>query len=101
MLKDDDTLDDITKISLSEYRKEAQNIIKFTFDYFSAKKNQEGSQLFFQKLFTIIQSFKNKGESPRGIELAVYGVKACQESIVKDYDIQHMVTFISFLMNEL
>ena len=78
LLKQEDTLDDITKISLTEYRKQAQNIIKFTFDYFSTKKNKEGSMLFFQKLFLIIQNFKNKGEMPRGIQLAVYAVKATQ-----------------------
>jgi hypothetical protein len=38
MLKDEDTIDDLTKINISEYRKEAQNLIKFTFDYFSGKK---------------------------------------------------------------
>lgn len=38
MLKDEETIDDLTKLNVGEYRKEAQYLIKFVFDYFSTKK---------------------------------------------------------------
>lgn len=56
MIKEDDTVDDLDDVSFSEYRKEAQYIIRHAYEFFTKKKEGEGSNLFFAKLITKVES---------------------------------------------
>lgn len=58
-MKEDDTVDDLEDVSFSEYRKEAQYIIKHVYEFFTKKKEGEGSNLFFGKLIAKIESDNN------------------------------------------
>ena len=74
LIKDEDTLDDIDDISFYQYRKEAQYLIKFSYQFFTKKKEREGSNLFFKKLLVNME----KDQTTLGIytQIAIYAVKS-------------------------
>jgi hypothetical protein len=76
LVNEEDTVDDINSISFNEYRKEAQHIITFVYDYFTKKKEREGSAIFFQKLMFYLQADTQTAHPGRGLELVIYSIKS-------------------------
>lgn len=67
-------MDDLEDVSFAEYRKEAQYIIRHVYEFFTKKKEGEGSNVFFGKLIAKIEGDGNY--LTVGTELAIYVVKS-------------------------
>jgi hypothetical protein len=60
-------VDDINSISFNDYRKEAKDIITFIYEYFTKKKEREGSAIFFNKLMFFLEADSHTGYPGRGL----------------------------------
>lgn len=69
------------------------------YEYFTKKKEKEGSNIFFSKLIKVIENDQQKKYLGSGTELAIYVVKSSIESMVKEYDTLNLIEFIQYVIN--
>ena len=98
LIKEEDTLDDLDTISFTEYRKEAHNLVKVVYEFYTSKKQAEGSRMFFARMVTVLEECKARNMLMLGVELSIWAVRGILESLIKDYDSSNLREYLEVVL---
>lgn len=97
-LKDDMTVDDISNMTFSEYRKDSVALYQCIFEFF--QKFTGNSNYFFEECFKYIQADIEQNKLGGKTELALFCIKSAAESYVSPKDAFNLRGVIGFIIEK-